>query len=103
MQSMIRTTAAAQELASELFQRFRAHSQEAEQVALELIQCGHARLKLEMILAGEEPTMRLLLEPTEEEGDAVEIAASRPEAPSPEGVTTRMWFFGRLSHWNERH
>ena len=103
MQSMIRTTAAAQELASELFQKFRAHSQEAEQVALELIQCGHARLKLEMILAGEEPTMRLLLEPTEEEGDAVEIAASRPEAPSPEGVTTRMWFFGRLSHWNERH
>ncbi|HHW65508.1 MAG TPA: hypothetical protein GX403_16445 [Rhodocyclaceae bacterium] len=103
MQSMIRTTAAAQELASELFQRFRAHSQEAEQVALELIQCGHARLKLEMILAGEEPTMRLLLEPTEDEGDAVEIAASRPESPSPEGVSRRMWFFGRLSHWNGRH
>ncbi len=103
MQAMHRTTIAAQELASELFQRFRAHSQEAEKVALELIQCGHARLKLEMILAGEEPTMRLLLEPTEEEGDAVEIAASRPEAPSPEGVASRMWFFGRLSHWNGRH
>ena len=103
MQSMIRTTAAAQELASELFQRFRSHSQEAEQVALELIQCGHARLKLEMVLAGEEPTMRLLLEPTEDEGDAVEIAATRPEAPSPEGVSSRMWFFGRLSHWNGRH
>ncbi len=103
MQSMIRTTAAAQELASELFQKFRAHSQEAEQIALELIQCGHARLKLEMVLAGEEPTMRLLLEPIADEGDAVEIAASRPEAPSPEGVASRMWFFGRLSHWNERH
>ena len=103
MQAMIRTTVAAQELASELFQKFRAHSQEAEQIALALIQCGHARLKLEMILAGEEPTMRLLLEPTEEEGTAVEIAASRPEAPSPEGVASRMWFFGRLSHWNGRH
>lgn len=103
MQSMIRTTAAAQELASELFQRFRADHAEAEQVALELIQCGHARLKLEMVLAGEEPTMRLLLEPTEEEGDAVEIAATRPEAPSPEGVASRMWFFGRLKHWNQQH
>lgn len=103
MQSMIRTTAAAQELASELFQRFRAHSQEAEQIALELIQCGRARLKMEMILAGEEPTMRLLLEPTEEEGEPVEIAASRPEAPSPAGVASRMWFFGRLKHWNGRH
>ena len=71
--------------------------------SLELIECGHARLKLEMILAGEEPTMRLLLEPTEDEGDAVEIAATRPEAPSPEGVSSRMWFFGRLSHWNGRH
>lgn len=49
MQAMIRTTVAAQELASELFQKFRAHSQEAEQVALELIQCGHARLKLGML------------------------------------------------------
>ncbi len=103
MQAMHRTTIAARELASELFQRFRAHSQEAEQVALELIQCGHARLRLEMILAGEEPTMRLLLEPTEEEGDAVEIAASRPEAPSPAGVSSRMWFFGRLKHWNRQH
>lgn len=103
MQAMHRTTIAAQELASELFQRFRADHAEAEQVALELIQCGHARLKLEMILAGEEPTMRLLLGPTEEEGTAVEIAASRPEAPSPEGVSSRMWFFGRLKHWNRQH
>ena len=103
MQSMIRTTAAAQELASELFQRFRAHSQEAEQVALELIQCGHARLKLELILAGDAPAMRLLLEPVEDEGEAVEIAATYPEAPSPEGVVSRMWFFGRLKHWNKKH
>ena len=103
MQSMHRTTIAAQELASELFQKFRAHSQEAELLALELIQCGHARLKLELVLAGEEPTMRLLLEPTEDEGAPVEIAATRPEAPSPEGVSSRMWFFGRLSHWNGRH
>ena len=102
MDQMTQTTQSAQLLASELFIRFRAHSQEAEQVALQLIAAGHARLVLQMVLAGEAPSMRLLLEPIEEHGEAVEIAASHPEEPTPEGVSERMWFFRHLAHWSTR-
>lgn len=104
MQSMIRATVAAQELASELFQKFRAHSQEAEQVALSLIEGGQARLKIEMTLAGIGVQMRLLLEPVDpNDGLPIEIGSTSPIEPSAEGIAERFWFFGRLSHWNKSH
>lgn len=104
MQAMHRTTIAAQELASELFQRFRAHSQEAEQVALNLIEGGQARLTIQMTLAGIGVQMRLLLEPVDpDDGLPVEISSTSPIEPSAEGLAARMWFFGKLKHWNQQH
>lgn len=100
--SLIATTDAARELVAELFDELHSQSEEAEHLSLELIRSGLARLKLELVLAGDEPSMRLLLEPTEDEGDAVELAASHPSIPTQEGVFARQWFFCRLSHWNPR-
>ncbi len=98
-----RLTLAAQDLANEFFQRFRAHSQEAEQLALEMIQCNQARLRLDLVLTGE-PAVRLLLEPTDCEGEPVEIAnlGGQPVEPSASGLESRIWFFGRMSHWQPK-
>jgi hypothetical protein len=97
------TTAAAQALARELFERFRAHSQEAEQLALQLIASGEARLRLSMVLAGGNPDIELLLEPTDGDGLPVEIATTCPVEASAEGIAERFWFFGRLGHWQPKH
>lgn len=103
MTALIRTTDAARELATELFARFGAHSQEAQQLALQMIATGEARLTLQLVLAGDAPAMTLLLEPTNEVGAPIEIASSCPVTPSLEGFDSRQWFFTKLSHWNRHH
>lgn len=103
MTSLVQMTDAARELAIELLERFGAHSQEAQQLALQMIQAREARLTLHLILAGDAPAMTLLLEPTAEVGAPIEIASSCPVPPTPEGFEARQWFFRRLSHWNMHH
>jgi hypothetical protein len=96
---IVQVTNSAQQLARELFERLRRESVEAEQLALQMIAAGEARLRFSMVLAGDQPGFALLLEPVKQEGVPVELAASNPMAPSVEGLAGRFWFFGRLSHW----
>lgn len=90
-------------LAAEIFERFGAHSSEAQQLALHMLRTGEARLTLRLVLVAEHQEVQLLLEPANEIGEPIEIAASHPLAPTPEGFEARAWFFTKLSHWNRPH
>lgn len=99
-----RLTQAAEELAAEFFSVFRTQDEEAQRLALEMLEHNQARLRLDLVLTGN-PSLRLLLEPTDCEGAPVEVAVIGCKAvePSIDHLAERIWFFGRLSHWNTNH
>lgn len=98
-ESIVQVAKSAQQFARESFALLRSESIEAEQLALQMIAAGEARLRLSIVLTGDQPGFALVLEPLKEDGDPVDIAASNGEEPSVEGAVRRFWFFGRLSHW----
>lgn len=80
--------------------------EEAGRLACEMIDQGLARLELHTVfLQGRTPAHRLLLKPADGVGDPVEVAVlgCRPVEPTPAGLETRFWFYGRLSHWQQKH
>lgn len=94
----------AENAAFALVQTLQAEQPEVAGLAVEMIQAGQATLRFDLALT-RPAGIRLLLSPADCEGAPVELAAigCTPDAPSAEGLTDRIWFFGRLSHWRPHH
>lgn len=104
MQKIIGLAAAAREFAIDTFDQFGKQSPEAEQEAIAMIRDGQARLRIDIAMGRPDDGMvvRVLLEPLADEGEPVELSVmpeSAATTPSAQGVASRIWFFGRLSHW----
>ncbi len=93
--------------AVDLLELFATQDAEAGALAVEMIESGTARLTLVTSFGNlsQPPGHRLLLTPSDGDGDAVELAVinCEPVTPTPEGVASRAWFFLKLSHWQPRH
>ncbi len=92
--------------AGELLELFATQDAEAGALAVAMIQSGTARLRLiTSFNPNQPPGHRLLLAPTDGDGDAVELAVinCEPVVPTPEGVASRAWYFLQLNHWQPRH
>jgi hypothetical protein len=90
----------------ELAQVFIDADAEAGALLTELVATGEARLELTTTFDRQrQPTHRLLLVPTTGDGEPVEVAVAgcKPTEPTPQGVESAFWFFGRMSHWAVRH
>jgi hypothetical protein len=80
--------------------------EEAGRLACDMVGQGLAHLEMRTeFLRDVAPVHRLLMLPADGNGEPVEIAVlgCQPVEPTPEGVAARMWFFGRLSHWQPKH
>lgn len=79
---------------------------EAGHLAAELVNNGTARIELVTAFnLGQPPGHRLLLVPCDGNGEPVEVAVlnCEPVEPSAAGLEARLWFYGRLSHWQQHH
>ena len=99
--------AASQELVRHFLQQLIDQDPEAGELAAQMIEGREASIRLDLsVRAGLCPVLRVLRRATSAAvGDPVEIAVSgcTPERPGAEGLARRIWFFGRLSHWNSAH
>lgn len=80
--------------------------EEAGRLAVELIEQKLARLEMRTaFVPGRLPEHRLLLWPADGHGEPVEVAVlgCQPVEPTPAGLEARLWFYGRLSHWQPKH
>ena len=91
---------------AEMFGAFIDGDAEAGQLAAELVGSGSAHLELRTSFdPGSQPAHRLLLIPSDGDGEPVEVAVlgCAPTTPTPAGLEARFWFFGKLSHWQPKH
>lgn len=78
---------------------------EVASLAADLVAQGAAHVELHTEFLRARAAHRLLLVPDGDAGDPVELFAvgCEPTAPTPAGVESRFWFFGKLSHWQPKH